>query len=127
MGDGAQQGAGVGMLGVVENVIDGGLLDHPSQVHHGDVIAHLRHHTQVVGDEDDRHVDAGLQIAHQVQDLGFGGHIQGGGRLIGEQDGGGAGKRQGDHRPLAHATAQLVRVALDHQLADWPSQHHPGW
>ena len=44
-----------------------------------------------MGDEDDRHALFILQIAHQVENLGLGGDIQRGGRLVGDENG--VGKR----------------------------------
>ena len=51
-----------------------------------------------------------LEVAHQIQDLGLNGDIERGRGLVGDEQGGVAGKGHGDHGPLAHAAAQLVRV-----------------
>ena len=49
-----------------------------------------------------------LELAHQVEDLRLGGHVERGGRLVGDQQRRVAGERHRDHRPLAQAAAQLV-------------------
>src|SRR5713101_9026108 len=58
---GAEEGARIWMLGLVEDGVHGPLLDDPPKVHDGDLVAHLRHHTQVVRDQDDGHALALLQ------------------------------------------------------------------
>ena len=40
---------------------------------------------EVVGDEDHRHVAVALLLGEQVEDLGLHGDVEGGGRLVGEQ------------------------------------------
>ena len=46
----------------------------------------------------------------QLEDLRLHRHIEGGGWLIGENQGRLAGERHGDHDALAHATAALMRI-----------------
>ena len=74
------------MLGVVEDVVHRPALHDPAQIHDDHVVGHLGDHAQVVGDEDDGQLLLLLQLAQQVEDLGLGGHIQGRGRLVGDQD-----------------------------------------
>ena len=50
-----------------------------------------------------------FQVHHQLQDLGLDGHVERGGRLIGNQHGV-AGQRHGDHGALAHAAGELVGI-----------------
>ena len=47
----------------------------------------------------------------QLQDLVLDGDVERGGRLVGEQQLGRAGERDGDHHALAHAAGKLVRIA----------------
>jgi hypothetical protein len=63
-----------------------------------------------VGDEHDRRVDLVLDPDQHLQDLGLHGHVERGGRLVGDEQVGLAGDRHGDHRPLAHAARELVGV-----------------
>ena len=65
-----------------------------------------------MGDEHDGGVNAVLQVAQQVQNLGLDGHVQRGSRLVGNDDLGVAGQGHGDHDALAHTAGQLVRVHL---------------
>ena len=49
----------------------------------------------------------------QLQDLVLDGDVERGRRLVGEQQLRDAGERDGDHRPLAHAAGELVRIVLE--------------
>jgi len=101
------------VLGIVENRIDVGHLHHFTQVHDHDVVHHLRDDAQVVRDEYDGHPQFILQLAHERQNLGLRRYVQGGRRLVRDQQTGAAGQRHGDHGALAHAAAQLMRIAID--------------
>ena len=79
---------------------------------------------EVVGDQHDRHAGSLLQLAQQVQDLGLGRHVQGGGRLVGDQQFRVGRQRHRDHRPLAQAAAELVGV-LVHALLGARDAHQP--
>ena len=107
------QRLGVGMLRVVEDVVDRRALHHAPEVHHHHLVRHLRDHPHVVGDQHDRHAVLTLQLADQVQDLRLGGDVEGGGGLVGDQQAGAAGQGDGDHGALAQAAGQLERVGVD--------------
>ena len=51
-----------------------------------------------------------LQLAQQVEDLGLHGDVEGGGRLVGDEQVRFARYRAGDQDALRHAAGQLVRV-----------------
>ena len=69
-----------------------------------------------------------LQARDQVQDLGLDRHVERGGRLVGDQQRGLAGERHGDHRALAHAARELVRVVVEPRggLGDAHQPEHLG-
>ena len=54
-----------------------------------------------------------LQLADEIEDLRLHRDVERGRRLVGDQQRGIAGQRHGDHRALAHAARQLVRIAVD--------------
>ena len=114
--DRRQQGLGIGMLGVGEDLFDRAFLDLAALPHDHHVIGDFGDHAHIVGDEDDGHAQFGLQIAQDRQDLRLNGHIQRRGWFIRDQQLGAAGKRHGDHHPLAHPAGQLVRIAVQHPL-----------
>src|SRR3712207_7903520 len=49
-------------------------------------------------------------FGEEAQDLSLDGHVKRGGGLVGDQEVGLAHQRHGDHRPLAQAAGELVRV-----------------
>ena len=49
----------------------------------------------------------------RAEDLRLNGHVEGGCRLVGKQDGGPARERRGDHHALAHPARELERVLLE--------------
>ena len=51
-------------------------------------------------------------FAQQLHDLGLDGDVEGGGRLVGQQQRRVEGQGHGDHGPLPHAAGELVRVLL---------------
>ena len=61
-------------------------------------------------------LELGLQLVEQLQDLGLDGHVERGGRLVGDQELRIARQRHGDHDALPHAARELVRVLLDPAL-----------
>ena len=103
-GHGTEQGARIRMLRVVEDGVHGSLLHHAAQVHDGDLVAHLGDHAQVVGDQDDGHAFAPLEIGEEGEDLRLGRHVEGGGRLVRDEDARAARQGEGDHGPLAQTT-----------------------
>ena len=67
-------------------------------------------HAQVVRDEEQRHALLVAQRAEQVEDLGLDGDVERGRRLVRDEEDGVAREGHRDHRPLSHATAELVRI-----------------
>jgi hypothetical protein len=63
-----------------------------------------------VRDEDHRGAELPLKLAHELQDLRLDGDVEGGRRLVGDQDLRPAGERHADHHALAHAAREFVRV-----------------
>ena len=69
-----------------------------------------------MGDEHDGGAVFLLQIVHQPQNLRLNGHVQSGGRLVGNQNVGLTGKSHGDHDTLPHTAGQLVGILLGNCL-----------
>ncbi len=94
-------------------VVDGvGLADlnRLAGVHDQHPVGHPGHHPEVVGDQHDRRRGALLHAPQGVQDLRLDGHVQGGGRLVGDDHVRVVGHRHGDDGPLPHPAGELVRV-----------------
>ena len=82
-------------------------------IHHRDAVGHLGDDAEVVRDEQQRQVEARLQLAHQVEHLRLNRDVERRRRLVGDDERRLAGERDGDHHALPHAAGQLVRVVAD--------------
>ena len=100
------------MLRVSKDLPDLARLDYSAGVHHRDAIRCVGDHAKVVRDQDRRRVLLFGQAFDQAEDLGLDCDVQGGGRFVGDQYLRTTCDRQGDHRSLAHAAGELVRVGL---------------
>ncbi len=85
-------------------------------IHHGNRVAGLGHHAQVMGNHNQRQPALIPQIEQQAQNLRLYRHVEGGSRLIGDQHLGLAAQGHRNHRPLAHATGKLVGIVVDAAL-----------
>ena len=65
------------MTGVFEDVARPSLLNDLTVVHDGDAVAHKPQEGQLVGDKNEGELNFPLESSQQIQDLSFGGHIQG--------------------------------------------------
>jgi len=67
---------------VAEDLLRPGRLDDFSQVHHRHAVGDMLDHAQVVGDEEVRQLELGLQVLQEIDDLGLDGHVQRRDRLV---------------------------------------------
>ena len=109
------------MFRTVKQFVHRRLLDDATEIHHGNLVAHLRDNAKIVRDEHDGHADVLLQFAHDIKDLGLGGHIKCGRWLIGKQQVRLTREREGDHGTLTHPTGQLVRKGRHQPRGRWQS------
>jgi hypothetical protein len=101
----------VGVPGGVEDDVDRPLLHYPAGVHHVDVVADLRHHSQVVRYQHQAHPSLALQPFEQPQNLGLDGDVERCGRLVGDDHLRLTGEGGGYAYSLALTSGKLVRVA----------------
>ena len=101
------------MLGEGEDLLRRALFDLLAAQHDDDPVGDLGDHRHVVGDEQHRHPDLALEQLDEVEDLGLDGHVERGGGLVGDEECGAAAQRHRDHRALAHAAGELMRVLLE--------------
>ena len=66
-----------------------------------------------MGDEQHGHVEFGLELEQQIEDLRLDGDVERRGRLVGDEQVGLVGERHGDHHPLPLAARELVRIAVE--------------
>ena len=103
-----QQSQCVGMAGMAEHVEHLAGLRHPAGVHDGDPIGHPGDDPEVMGDQKDGRTGGVLNPLEQFEDLGLDGHVEGGGRLVGNEHIGVVGDGHGGHGPLEHPAGELV-------------------
>jgi hypothetical protein len=96
-----------------EDGLNGCRLDDPPRVHHGNPIGHFGYDSKIVGDQKDSHAELVAQAIQQIEDLCLHGHIEGGRRLVCNEDIRLKGYGHGDEDSLPHAPRELVRVVVD--------------
>ena len=121
LGRGGQQRLGVGVQGMAEDGLVAAQLHHLAQVHDGHPVTDVLHHAQIVADEEICQAQLLLQVLQQVQNLGPDGHVQGGHRLVADDQLGLCGQGPGNHDPLALAAGELVGIAVHVGLVE---AHH---
>ena len=104
------------MARVVEDLLDGALLDDPAGVHHTDAIAHRADDPQVVGDQQDRGAGLAAQLTNEIEHLGLDRGVEPRRRLVEHEQLRVPGERHRDHDALQHAARELVRVAVHDAL-----------
>ena len=94
----------------LQHVIGRALFDHLAVLKHDHAIGDVGDNAEIMGDEHHRHVAAALQVADQLQDLRLRGDVERGGRFVRDQHRRLERERHRDHRALALAAGQLVRI-----------------
>jgi hypothetical protein len=84
----------------------------PSEVQHDDPIAHMADHREIVRDDQVTQGERLFQFFQEVQDLPADGYVEGGDRLIANQQGGPRGQCPRDCNSLALSPTQLMRVSI---------------
>ena len=107
-GETGEEGLGVGVLGVVEDVGGRAGFDDAAGIEDGDFVGHSGDDADVVGDEHDGGLVLGLEVADQAEDLGLEGDVEGGGGFVSDEYLGLAGEGSGDDDALALAAGHFV-------------------
>ena len=98
------------MARMAENVGNGSSLHDFALINDDDFIGHVGDDAEVMGDQQHGHVELGLQLAKQLQNLGLYGDIESRGRFIGDDQRRPADQCHGDDGALAEAPRQLERI-----------------
>src|SRR5437667_7093890 len=88
------------------------VLDDPAGPHDQDLVAERPDHAEVVADEHIGEAVARLELAQQVDELCLYRHVEGGGRLVEDEEARLEREGPGDRDPLPLAARELVRVAV---------------
>src|SRR5262249_19519634 len=109
-GDAVDQGASIGMPWLLQNGFGTPKLHQATPKHHGDFVCQAADDTEVVGNQNDRHLVFLLKRSEQIENLFLNSYIKRCGWLVCNQDGRLTTKGHGDHYALLHSAAQLKRV-----------------
>ncbi len=97
----------------VVEVVDVPDLDRPPGVHHQHPVGDAGDHAEVVGDQHHRRAGLAVGRLQRLEHLGLDGHVERGGRLVGDDHVRPVGHRHRDHHALAHPARELVRVLVE--------------
>src|SRR5256886_33250 len=114
--NGSHQPRGIGVPRRMQHVANRADLDDAARVHDRDTICGLGDNSHVVGDQHDRRAPLARDALDERDDLRLHGHVERGGRLVGDQQDRLRGERQRDDHALAHAAGELVRVMVEARL-----------
>ena len=110
LGDGRNEGAGVGVTRCLEDPLGGPDLDDLAEVHDGDPVGQVADQVEVVGDDQIGEPKPILQRLHKVEDRGRGGDVEPGGGLVRDEELRVESQGAGDADPSRLAAGELVRV-----------------
>ena len=116
------------MQRVVEQLVAIGELDDAAEIHHGDALAEMPHHRQIVRDEQIGEAEALAQILEQIDDLRLDRDVERGHRLVADDEFRIERERARDPDALALAARHLVRIAIGEiriEAADREQLAHP--
>ena len=111
-GDGRQERSGIGVERVRVQFLCRGQFHDLAQVHHRDAVAHVFYHTEIMRDENVGQGMELLEILEEIENLRLDRYVQRLDGLIGDNQGRLHGERPGNPNPLAHTTAELVRILI---------------
>ncbi len=112
IGQGAEKAIGVRMAPAVEDLLHRAGLDDVAGIRHPDAITGLGNHAEIVSDEEDCKVFRLTQIGEQLQNLRLYGHVEGGCRLVGNQQIGPGRESHRNHYALLHPAAEVEGVGV---------------
>ncbi len=109
---GREQGLGIGVLRVPENIVARALFHDTAQIHHHHLVGDVFHHGKIVADEEIGEVVLLLQVGEEIEDLRLNGNIEGRDRFIEHENFGIEHERPGNGNALALAAGKHVGVAV---------------
>ena len=101
------------MRGIREHVPSVAFLGDPARVHHRHAVASLGDDPEVVRYQEQGGPEVLPKVGEDAQDLRLHDHVQGGRRLVRDEELGSENERERDHDPLPHAARELVRILAE--------------
>jgi len=99
--DGREQGLGIGMAGMREQLVGRADLDDLPEIHDGDPLRDVAHDAKVVGDEQECQVEFPLQAREEVEYLRLDRDIERGDGLVADDELGTGDERASETEPAA--------------------------
>ena len=87
----------------IKDIVCRPLFDDDAGIHDVNAAAHLGDDAEIMGDEDDGHAQFSLEALEDIQNLGFGRHVEGRRRFVSKEEPRRTGQSHGDETALAHA------------------------
>lgn len=113
--DRADQRLGIGVERPAEQRVARCDLHDSAEIHHRDAVAEVAHHRQIVADEQIGGAERALQLEQQIQDLAAHRDVEGGDRLVTDDEVWRERQRAGNHQSLTLAAGELVRIRVPRQ------------
>ena len=110
LGNAVDQCSSIGVTRVVEDLVGGAVFDNFAAKHNDHLVGKSRYDAKIVRDEDYGHADFLPEGFEQVDDLFLNSDIEGGCRLVGDQDFWAAGQGHSDHDALLHAATEFMGI-----------------
>ena len=110
------------LAGAAPLVACGGVLHDSAAIHHDHPVRDSSEQREIVRHPDHGQSRIALQLLDQIDDFRLNGHVEGGGRLVGDEYARLAGEGHGDAHALPHAARELVRI-LAHALRRIGNSH----
>jgi hypothetical protein len=95
-----------------EQFLRSGLFDDSAGIHDGHLVRDFRDHAEVVRDQYEGHAEPFPELFQERQDLRLDRDVQSGGGFVRKDEVGIARNGHGDHDPLPHSAAELMRIFL---------------
>src|SRR6266540_4495252 len=114
-----EQRARVGVMTLLEELVDLGGLHDLTEVHDGYAMAQVVDHPGIMGNEEERHAEIFLQILDQIRDLRLGGEVERAHRFVTDDQLGPDGESPCQSDPLLLTGREFVGVAT-HRFAPEP-------
>ena len=105
-----QQGGGIGVMRIGEEVAHRALFDFLAGILHADAFRRFGDDTHGMGNQHQGHAGFTLKLEKEVENLRLDRDIERSGRFIGNEELGIAGNRHGNHDALVHAPRKLMRI-----------------
>ena len=97
----AKQRPQIRVRGALKDIVERAAFHDLALIHHDDFLGDVGDDAEVMGDQQHGHAELALQFDDQLQDLRLDRHIEGGRRLVGDQQCRAAHQRHRDHRSLS--------------------------